>query len=95
MESAATGRAGSPKANLSGIVAAAIQGVGIQLRGQAIALASAPRELRLTYLMKWLVSYGYFSTSLMLTLLLSEDFGLADSTAGDFNLLSSSAATRN
>ena len=28
------------------------------------------------------MSYGYFSTSLMLTLLLSEDFGLSDSTAG-------------
>lgn len=63
-------------------IADILRSTAVQLRDQAIALAAAPRELRLTYVMKWLVSYGYFSTSLMLTLLLSEDFGLSDSTAG-------------
>ena len=36
-------------------LAAALHSTGRTLRGQAVALREAPRELRLTYVMKWLV----------------------------------------
>jgi hypothetical protein len=53
-----------------------------QLRGQWRALIEAPRELFVVYVIKRLTSYAYFVTSLILTVYLSEEFGLSDSTAG-------------
>lgn len=37
---------------------------------------------RSRYVIKWLTSYSYFVTSLILTVFLSEEFGLSDSSAG-------------
>ena len=46
------------------------------------ALIESPRELFVVYVIKFLTSYSYFVTSLILTVFLSEEFGLSDSTAG-------------
>lgn len=46
------------------------------------ALAGAPRELWLCYLLKALASFAYFSMSLNLTLYLSEEFNYDDTAAG-------------
>mmetsp|Transcript_7105 Transcript_7105/g.15176 ORF Transcript_7105/g.15176 Transcript_7105/m.15176 type:complete len:658 (+) Transcript_7105:78-2051(+) len=45
-------------------------------------LLDAPRELWIIYAMKFLSSYSYFSFALVLTLFLSEEFGLSDLAAG-------------
>jgi len=46
------------------------------------ALQNAPRELWIIYFMKFLSSYSYFSFSLVMTLFLTEEFGISDQNAG-------------
>eukprot|EP00298_Acanthocystis_sp_HF-20_P017310 c21720_g1_i8.p1 GENE.c21720_g1_i8~~c21720_g1_i8.p1 ORF type:complete len:124 (+),score=16.27 c21720_g1_i8:1-372(+) len=45
-------------------------------------LSRAPRELWIIYILKFLESYGYFSSSLILTLFLSKEYGYDDAEAG-------------
>ncbi|PXF47911.1 hypothetical protein BWQ96_02297 [Gracilariopsis chorda] len=45
-------------------------------------LEEAPRELWLIFALKFLSSYAYFSLSLVLTLFLTEEFGMSDTAAG-------------
>eukprot|EP00178_Gracilaria_changii_P016723 TRINITY_DN48035_c0_g1_i1.p1 TRINITY_DN48035_c0_g1~~TRINITY_DN48035_c0_g1_i1.p1 ORF type:complete len:695 (-),score=78.04 TRINITY_DN48035_c0_g1_i1:288-2372(-) len=45
-------------------------------------LEEAPRELWLIFAMKFLSSYAYFSLSLVLTLFLTDEFGMSDTAAG-------------
>lgn len=45
-------------------------------------LNEAPRELWLIYGLKFLSSYAYFSLSLVLTLFLTDEFGMSDTAAG-------------
>jgi POT family proton-dependent oligopeptide transporter len=45
-------------------------------------LRTAPRELWLVYLLKVLDSYGYFALSEVFTMLLTDEFGIDDVTAG-------------
>jgi len=45
-------------------------------------LSGAPRELWLTFLLNIIESYGYFSMSMILTLYLSNEFGMSDLAAG-------------
>lgn len=47
-------------------------------------LRTAPRELWLVYLLKVLDSYGYFALSEVFTLLLTDEFGVDDVTAGAY-----------
>lgn len=49
---------------------------------QMRALSRAPRELWLVYLLKLLSSYSYFSLSLILTVYLTDEFGMSDYAAG-------------
>lgn len=45
-------------------------------------LRTAPRELLLTYVLKFLESYSYYSLAVTMTLYLSQEFGFSDSQAG-------------
>uniref|UniRef100_A0A7S1THG9 Major facilitator superfamily (MFS) profile domain-containing protein n=1 Tax=Compsopogon caeruleus TaxID=31354 RepID=A0A7S1THG9_9RHOD len=45
-------------------------------------LLDAPRELWIIYAMKFLSSYSYFSFALVLTLFLTEEYGMSDQAAG-------------
>lgn len=49
---------------------------------QAGMLRNAPRELWLIYALKFLTSYAYFSLSIVLTMYLTDEFGLSDTAAG-------------
>jgi proton-dependent oligopeptide transporter, POT family len=46
------------------------------------AMARAPRELWIVFSLKFLSSYAYFSFALVLTIFLTEEFGLSDNAAG-------------
>lgn len=45
-------------------------------------LSEAPRELWLIFALKFLSSYAYFSLSLVLTIFLTDEFGMSDTAAG-------------
>lgn len=46
------------------------------------AMMRAPRELHIVFLLKFLSSYAYFSVALILTMFLTQDFGMSDTAAG-------------
>lgn len=45
-------------------------------------MGEAPRELWLIFALKFLTSYAYFSLALVLTMFLSDEFGMSDTAAG-------------
>eukprot|EP00741_Cyanophora_paradoxa_P001124 tig00000459_g1084.t1 len=52
-----------------------------EFREQASTLKSAPRELWLTYFLKFLESYAYFAVSYIFVIYLSDEFGFSDAEA--------------
>lgn len=53
-----------------------------KLMVQVRLITEAPRELWLIFALKFLTSYAYFSLSLVLTMFLSDEFGMSDTSAG-------------
>lgn len=53
-----------------------------KLMAQVRMLNEAPRELWLIFALKFLSSYAYFSLSLVLTMFLTDEFGMSDTAAG-------------
>eukprot|EP00741_Cyanophora_paradoxa_P013370 tig00020684_g12911.t1 len=53
-----------------------------EFREQVGTLKSAPRELWLTYFLKFLESYAYFAVSYIFVIYLSDEFGFSDAEAG-------------
>lgn len=62
----------------------AVEAVKEAVRRPLHLLRTAPRELWLVYALKVLDSYGYFALSEVFTLLLTDEFGINDVTAGAY-----------
>lgn len=53
-----------------------------RMRGNMRQISTAPREIWVIFVLKFFSSYAYFTTSLILTLFLSREFGFSDIDAG-------------